>query len=77
MDYVETIRPFALIAYYIFISFIIVTIILDNKKPEKSFAFIFLVLLVPIAGVLIYLLFGAQYQKKKLLTKKNIFQKNS
>ena len=75
MDYIDTIRPFALIAYYIFISFIILTIILDNKKPEKSFAFIFLILLVPIGGVIIYLLFGAQYQKKKILTKKRYFDK--
>ncbi len=75
MEYFDTIKPFALIAYYIFISFIIVTIILDNKKPEKSFAFIFLVLLVPVAGVIIYLLFGAQYHKKKLLTKKRYFDK--
>ena len=75
MDYIETIKPFALIVYYIFISFVIITIILDNKKPEKSYAFIFLVLLVPIAGVIIYLLFGAQYQKKKLLTKKRYFDK--
>ncbi len=75
MDYIETIRPFFLIAYYVFISFIILTIILDNKKPEKSFAFIFLILLIPVAGVIIYLLFGAQYQKKKLFTKKRYFDK--
>jgi len=75
MEYIETIKPFALIVYYIFISFIIITIILDNKKPEKSYAFIFLILLVPIAGVIIYLLFGAQYQKKKMLTKKRYFDK--
>lgn len=75
MEYIETIKPFALIVYYIFISFIIITIILDNKKPEKSYAFIFLILLVPIAGVIVYLLFGAQYQKKKMLTKKRYFDK--
>ena len=75
MEYIETIRPFVLIAYYIFISIIIVIIILDNKKPEKAFAFIFLILLVPVAGVIIYLLFGAQYQKKKILTKKRYFDK--
>jgi len=75
MDYVETIKPFFLILYYVFISFIILTIILDNKKPEKSFAFIFLILLVPVGGVIIYLLFGAQYQKKKLFTKKRYFDK--
>ncbi len=75
MEYIETIRPFALIAYYIFISFIIIIVILDNKKPEKSFAYIFLILLIPVAGVIIYLLFGAQYQKKKMLTKKRYFDK--
>ena len=75
MDYIETIKPFFLILYYVFISFIILTIILDNKKPEKSFAFIFLILLVPVGGVIIYLLFGAQYQKKKLFTKKRYFDK--
>ena len=73
MEYIETIRPFALIAYYIFISFIIIVVILDNKRPEKSFAYIFLILLVPVGGVIIYLLFGAQYQKKKMLTKKRYF----
>jgi len=34
-----------------------------------------LILLVPIGGVIIYLLFGAQYQKKKMLTKKRYFDK--
>lgn len=75
MQYLDTIRPFVLIAYYIFISIVIVIIILDNKKPEKAFAFIFLILLVPVAGVLIYLLFGVQYHKKKILTKKRYFDK--
>ena len=74
MEFIETIRPFTLIAYYIFVTFVVILIILDNKKPEKSFAFIFLVLLVPIAGIIIYFLFGAQYQKKKLFTKKRYFE---
>ena len=75
MEFLETIRPFTLIAYYIFVTFVVVLIILDNKKPEKSFAFIFLILLVPVGGLVIYLLFGAQYQKKKLFTKKRYFEK--
>jgi len=75
MDYIDTIRPFVLIAYYIFISIVVVIIILENKKPEKAFAFIFLILLIPVAGVIIYLLFGVQYQKKKILTKKRYFDK--
>jgi cardiolipin synthase len=74
MEFIETIRPFTLIAYYVFVTFVVILIILDNKKPEKSFAFIFLILLVPVAGIIIYLLFGAQYQKKKLFTKKRYFE---
>ena len=75
MEYIETIRPFFLVIYYIFVSFVVLVIILDNKKPEKSFAFIFLILLFPVAGLLIYLLFGARYQKKKLFTRKRYFDK--
>ncbi len=75
MEFIETIRPFTLIAYYIIVTFMVILVILDNKKPEKSFAFIFLILLVPVAGIIIYLLFGAQYQKKKLFTKKRYFEK--
>lgn len=75
MEFIETIRPFTLIAYYLFVSVVVLLIILDNKKPEKSFAFIFLILLVPVAGLIIYLLFGATYQKKKLFTKKRYFDK--
>lgn len=75
MEFLETIKPFTLIAYYFFVSFVVLLIILDNKKPEKAFAFIFLILLFPIAGIVIYLLFGAQYQKKKLFTKKRYFDK--
>ena len=75
MEFIETLKPFTLIAYYLFVSFVILLIILDNKKPEKAFAFIFLILLVPIGGLIIYLLFGAQFQKKKLFTKKRYFDK--
>ena len=55
MEFLETIKPFTLIAYYIFVSFVVLLIILDNKKPEKAFAFIFLILLFPIAGIVIVL----------------------
>ena len=75
MEYIEAIRPFFLVIYYIFVSFVVFVIILDNKKPEKSFAFIFLILLFPVAGLLIYLLFGARYQKKRLFTRKRYFDR--
>jgi cardiolipin synthase len=73
MDHIYNLKPFVLIGYYVFVTFLILFIILENKKPEKSFAYIFLILLFPVGGVIIYFLFGAQYQKKKMFTKKKIF----
>lgn len=70
MDFIINIKPYLLVSYYIFISVLIFLIILDNKKPEKSFAYIFLILLFPVGGVLIYFLVGAQYQKKRIYTHK-------
>lgn len=73
MEHIYNLKPYILISYYIFVSFLILAIILDNKKPEKSFAYIFLIFLFPIGGILIYFLFGVHYQKKKLFTKKRRF----
>ena len=62
-------KSYFVITYYVFVSFLIIGIILDNKKPAKSFAYIFLLLLFPLGGVLLYFLFGVHYQKKKLFTR--------
>lgn len=73
MDYLHNIKPYIYITYYVFISVLIFLIILDNKKPEKSFSYIFLILLLPIGGVIIYFLFGIQYHKKKFFVNKKNF----
>ncbi len=73
MDFFDNLKPFIFISYYVFVSVLIFLIIIDNKKPEKSFAYIFLILLFPVIGILIYFLLGVQYQKKKIYTKKRYF----
>jgi len=75
MDFLYNIKPYVLLVYFIFVSILIFVIILENKKPEKSYAYIFLILLFPVGGVLIYFLLGAQYQKKRLYTRKRMYNK--
>lgn len=75
MDFLINLKPYVLIGYFIFVSVLIFAIILDNKKPEKSYAYIFLILLFPIGGILIYFLLGVQYQKKRLYTRKRMYNK--
>ena len=76
MEYLAHIKPFVIITYYIFISLLTVSIILENKKPEKVYAYIFLIFLFPVVGALLYFLFGAHYQKKKLYTKFRNYRNN-
>ena len=75
MEFIDTLKPFTLIAYYILVSLVVLLVILDNKRPEKSLTFILLIMLFPLACMLIYFLFGAQYQRKRLFTKKRYFDK--
>jgi len=76
MEYLTHIKPFVILAYYIFISLITVSIIFDNKKPEKVYAYIFLIFLFPVVGVLLYFLFGVHYQKKRLYTRYRNYKNN-
>lgn len=43
---------------------------MDNKTPAKSLGYLLIVVLIPVAGVIIYLFFGLNFRKKKLYTKK-------
>lgn len=45
---------------------VILTILLDNKNPTKSIAYILLLALVPVAGLVVYYFFGRDYRKQRL-----------
>ncbi len=69
MDEIFGWKTYLLVPYYLFVSFLIILIILEHKKPEKAFAYIFLLLLFPILGVILYFLFGFHYQRKVFYTR--------
>ncbi|MEN8185874.1 MAG: cardiolipin synthase [Bacteroidota bacterium] len=77
MEYLYNLKYYVIIAYYVFVSVLIIAIILDNKKPGKAFAYIFLLLLFPLGGVLLYFLFGVHYQKRKLFSRYRNYQYNN
>ncbi len=73
IEILNNIKPFVLIAYYLIVSVLIFQIIIDNKKPEKSFAYIFLLLLFPVGGIFLYFLLGVHYQKNKYYSRKRLY----
>lgn len=56
--------------YVLLISTVIIKIVMDNKTPAKSLGYLLIVVLIPVAGVIIYLFFGLNFRKKKLYRKK-------
>jgi cardiolipin synthase A/B len=47
---------------------IILMILLENKNPTKSIAYIMLLALVPVLGLVVYYFFGRDYRKQKLFS---------
>ncbi|MCF8371021.1 MAG: cardiolipin synthase [Bacteroidales bacterium] len=55
---------------FIFIAFPLVVILFENRNPIKSIAWIMVLILLPIVGIILYLYFGRNYRKEKIFTRK-------
>ncbi|WP_350286949.1 cardiolipin synthase [uncultured Croceitalea sp.] len=56
--------------YYLIVFAVCILIVLNARTPNKALAYIVMVILVPVLGILIYFLVGFDYRKKKLYQKK-------
>lgn len=56
---------------YIIISTISV-ILLENRNPEKSLSWVMVLVFLPFLGLLLYLLIGQDYRKRKMISRKSI-----
>ncbi len=58
------------IAYGIVLALVCLRIIYNTDSTPKTLAYLLLALFVPVAGMLIYFLFGTNYRKKRLYSRK-------
>jgi cardiolipin synthase len=49
-----------------------IMIILEKRSPYKTAAWILVLILVPVFGVIFYLIFGQEYRKQKLFSRSGI-----
>mgnify|MGYP006299402049 CR=1 FL=1 len=61
-----------LVVYYGIIVAIFFRILLENKNPLKTQSYLLLLVLLPVFGLIIYFLFGVNYRKQKLFSRKAI-----
>jgi len=60
------------ILYFFTVVFIAILIILENRNPEKTISWILVLVLLPFAGVIVYLFFGQEYRKTKMYSRKGL-----
>lgn len=63
------------IFYVIFFSLLLfagILIILEGRDPSRTLAWLLVLIFLPVAGFLLYLIFGRQFRKKRISAKKKI-----
>ncbi len=70
MSSIVTIVLLVLYSYTIVTS--ITVLLLENRNPVKSLSWVLVLLFLPLIGLFFYLIFGQEYQRNKLISKKSI-----
>ncbi len=60
------------VAYYVLVLGIAAVVVLDNRNPAKTLAYLLVLLFVPVIGLVVYIMFGQNIRKQKLFSKKGI-----
>ena len=65
-------KPTLIVLYALFILIVICWLIYDKRDPGKSWAWITAIVLIPIAGFILYMTFGRNHRKEKRYNRKEI-----
>ena len=72
LDIWQAISPFIIPIYYVFIFFVVANLLLENRNPLKTHSYLLLLLLLPVIGIFIYLIFGRNARKRKIFSKRKL-----
>lgn len=65
-------RMTALAFYYLIILITVIVIVRDRRDPVKALSWILVVTLLPVAGLVFYVVFGRNYRKEKIFNRKEL-----
>lgn len=72
LDFWQTISPYALPVYYGMLFFVVISLLLENKNPLKTTSYLLLMLVLPVFGIIIYLIFGQNLRKRRIFSKRQL-----
>jgi len=68
---VSVLKSVFAVLYLITVFSICLMIVFENRNPVKTLAWLLVILFVPVAGLVIYIVFGRNYRKQKIFSKKS------
>ena len=63
-----------LVAYIVIVAATIIAVLLDNKQPAKTIAWLMVLIFIPVIGWLLYVFFGQNVRKQRLMSQRSIDQ---
>ena len=67
--YANVVYNILLVLYVLTVLTVIVVVLSENRNPVKSMAWVLVLVLLPVVGLLIYLVFGRSLKGAKLFTR--------
>lgn len=68
---VSVLKNVLAVLYLITVFSICLMIVFENRNPVKTLAWLLVILFVPVAGLIIYIVFGRNYRKQKIFSRKS------
>ena len=63
-----------IVLYAMVIVSIMLTVLMDNRQPAKTMAWVLVLLFVPVAGIVLYIFFGQNTRKMRLISQRSLDQ---
>lgn len=58
--------------YYVVAALTIIHVVMDNRQPAKTMAWALVIWFVPVVGIILYLFFGVNIRKKRLVSRRSL-----
>ena len=60
------------VVYYVIVVMAVVHVVMDNRQPAKTMAWALVIWFVPVAGIVLYLFFGVNTRKERLISRRSL-----
>ena len=63
-----------IVIYWIVVALAVIHVVMDNRQPAKTMAWALVILFVPVAGIVLYLFFGVNTRRERLVSQRSLDQ---